>query len=1550
MVKYPPQVIQLVQKNDIAASMVFRRFMAVFFAAMLCTSVLTTGGVALQSSPNTELAFETTNETVDDGDTRPVSAYEQRQKAIDEIRSINSTLSQEERESLETDVHESLSVYLDENRVRNDSVYSNDRRVLSEMEGVVSNIDDTGSTNDDTSQLVAELQLINNSSSRVVKADTRSAASSINDAERAIAIAENESLDPVAISTARSELETAKTLYSSATDSRTDAGLCCDVNGSIDEQTGALREALLEREASVQELQNSYGYSQQAIQTLAEAGLSRLHIRTREDPIDTENETRYFQGTVLVVEPDEVENVRVVVNDKESFSVPVEQPEEPLRNASFVFPVNLTQGVNTIEVTANRTIGENETGERDLPVAYDVLRLDGDGLPDWYEQDVTQTDPGDPDSDSSATLDDEGGDGIEDAAEDFDNDTLPTIREARLETDPVSADTDGDGLADPFELYVAETDPLNPDTDGNGILDGADDIDGDGLTNSQEANLETDPRLADSDSDDLNDPNELQHDTDPVNPDTDDDYLRDGAEVSAPFNTNPNDSDTDGDGILDGNETYTTSKSNVSQGVEVDLTGEGDVADGTTITNGERELFKNSGLNSTRATEFVRFKSTREFESAEITFAYNEDEIEGDEADLSVFRFNETMGTFEPVASTVDPVSDTVTAETGHFSTYVVLNRALWKSIVSQVNAINYNTTYTEGETDVTFIADTSGSMGGKKADLRDASAKHYIGNLNGSDKGGLVDFGSTATTTQHLTTDHNSLESSVDNLDASGGTDIAGGIDEAIAEFDRNSNDSRDQVGILITDGKSDSQSARDAAHRAADAGIMIHTIGMGSTDNQTLDDVASITGGTFSYISDTSQLPTLFVNHTNDTDNDGIPDKLEEGGMRVSLGSLVTTNPNNPDTDGDGLADGEEIIVEEMVETQFGPIYYMRSNPNRVDTDRDGLDDQIELSGWDVNVIDDGGERPYRYDYNDQTNDTERFSSNPLWEDSDLDGVDDKAEKELLRTDPKADITYGITAEHQQEVIDAALEEWRNGNRYYLTRTLRNTGLLADDESPEDLEDRTLDDGSDSFDFIYNDSNDSRLHLEETVTNRFIYSSHTRKDHNEFESETDIWQMRTDTWYSNEHEVYHPDGASDPWDPDSDDDGLTDGQESRWITEVDLPGGLIQVGYSPRIPIVKVDSGATRVTSPIDPDSDGDGYWDGWIGVRDVGYSDNVVLYMENLQTGDGIEGDEIVSEQTGIYEVTDSTTSGVDIYGNGSSYHSNLHLGERYWGTNPTASGSYPTDQLQLEVEVDYVRNTSWPGNGSPFSVTNDDDVRLTDAVERNYALYDIDVRMVEDDEITKSELRDVEASGVVANGYNRGTKVTPEGLNRFELGAIEDAYHDDPSTLHMLWSTPLANDEPKTLVDDNSDYSKAGGLAWHVGAPESPAVKHIESDFGVMIARDKYSPDEYQRLQSVTMHELGHALSVGWADDTAIPTIGSLIGEKAFEVYSGNSLARLAGGEDRTPETVSFTQEWSIMMAGTADDFGESEPKTPILVFSIEEAGTMDFEHIPSKDQD
>ena len=135
---------------------------------------------------------------------------------------------------------------------------------------------------------------------------------------------------------------------------------------------------------------------------------------------------------------------------------------------------------------------------------------------------------------------------------DSDQDGIPDSLERKIGTDPNDKDTDDDGLTDGeeyFAKYGYKTDPLNPDTDGDGLKDG-----------EEIKKYKTNPLDPDTDKDGLKDGEEVHtYKTDPLNPDTDGDGLKDGQEVHGRFGasqkpTDPLNPDTDGDELNDGDE------------------------------------------------------------------------------------------------------------------------------------------------------------------------------------------------------------------------------------------------------------------------------------------------------------------------------------------------------------------------------------------------------------------------------------------------------------------------------------------------------------------------------------------------------------------------------------------------------------------------------------------------------------------------------------------------------------------------------------------------------------------------------------------------------------------------------------------------------------------------------------------------------------------------------------------------------------------------------------------------------------------------------------
>ena len=107
-------------------------------------------------------------------------------------------------------------------------------------------------------------------------------------------------------------------------------------------------------------------------------------------------------------------------------------------------------------------------------------------------------------------------------------------------------------------------------------------------------------------------------------------------------------------------------------------------------------------------------------------------------------------------------------------------------------------------------------------------------------------------------------------------------------------------------------------------------------------------------------------------DHDGDGLNDTLETTGILTGFGKLYT-NPNNPDTDGDGLPDGMEV-GELIVDPGTGIQYFKAlSDPTKANSDGDGISDYDEYE----------------------------LGTNPLLDDTDHDGINDNVDASPLSYD---------------------------------------------------------------------------------------------------------------------------------------------------------------------------------------------------------------------------------------------------------------------------------------------------------------------------------------------------------------------------------------------------------------------------------------------------------------------------------------------------------------------------------------------------------------------
>lgn len=139
---------------------------------------------------------------------------------------------------------------------------------------------------------------------------------------------------------------------------------------------------------------------------------------------------------------------------------------------------------------------------------------------------------------------------------------------------------------------------------------------------------------------------------------------------------------------------------------------------------------------------------------------------------------------------------------------------------------------------DLVFCLDTSRSMLAKDIDPnRLQRAKRDIESvlprLIGGDRVGIVAFAGQAKLVVPLTHDLDSFRQLTDRIDTDtvrvGGTDLAAAIRAALELVDEDS--ASTTVFVLLTDGEDLTGAGRQAAREAADAGVVVHAVGYGST-----------------------------------------------------------------------------------------------------------------------------------------------------------------------------------------------------------------------------------------------------------------------------------------------------------------------------------------------------------------------------------------------------------------------------------------------------------------------------------------------------------------------------------------------------------------------------------------------------------------------------------------------------------------------------------------------------------------------------------------------
>lgn len=174
----------------------------------------------------------------------------------------------------------------------------------------------------------------------------------------------------------------------------------------------------------------------------------------------------------------------------------------------------------------------------------------------------------------------------------------------------------------------------------------------------------------------------------------------------------------------------------------------------------------------------------------------------------------------------------------------------------------------------LTLVLDHSNSMNGIRMDRVKVAASEIINQLSENDILSVVSFNDRAEVVIPATPVDNksALMSRARMMRASGGTEMYQGLSAGVAENRKNRRSDRVNHIILLTDGNTygDQDKCLKLARKIADEGISVSTLGLGSEWNdEFLDEIASLTGGSSGFIKSASAVVSFLNNQVQSLSN---------------------------------------------------------------------------------------------------------------------------------------------------------------------------------------------------------------------------------------------------------------------------------------------------------------------------------------------------------------------------------------------------------------------------------------------------------------------------------------------------------------------------------------------------------------------------------------------------------------------------------------------------------------------------------------------------------
>lgn len=315
-----------------------------------------------------------------------------------------------------------------------------------------------------------------------------------------------------------------------------------------------------------------------------------------------------------------------------------------------------------------------------------------------------------------------------------------------------------------------------------------------------------------------------------------------------------------------------------------------------------------------------------EIGNATIAFRYDPAQLAADgidPMDLAIVWYDEQNDIVVLLDSHVDTNNNIVYVETSHLSKYAVVDVSEW--MAAQTTQLPTIRTDESPYYNVILAMDCSGSMDGEKMSKSIEAAQNMIDVLADEDRVTLLAFDDSTrevfSQVQLVTTDESGenidnreiVKSQIASLNAGGGTNIETALSHSLQN---KSDDGQYQsFVILLSDGQSNVRGDVLDSLKANNMRVIAVGIG-GDVDSTMMQTIADSTDGSYLYCDNAGDLAAAFVKlqadyfgATEDSDGDGLPNLLETTGMRDQYGEIWTTNPDNPDSDGDGISDGEEM-----------------------------------------------------------------------------------------------------------------------------------------------------------------------------------------------------------------------------------------------------------------------------------------------------------------------------------------------------------------------------------------------------------------------------------------------------------------------------------------------------------------------------------------------------------------------------------------------------------------------------------------------------------------